>query len=140
MWPGTPRLGLWELECFGEPGFDGDVGFTLSPGAWPMGLEGCPVWRASWLSFDDLWPRLSKVNSFTLCLRLLKSWTPRELELGGVVSWAAIRWLLSLASFRSFSVKLVLRPKEEVEGRGLCQNSWFPTPVERARYRPKREG
>lgn len=63
------------------------------------------------MSFGDLWPRLSKVNSFTLCLRLLKSWTPRELELGGVVSWAAICWLLSLASFRSFSVKLVLRPK-----------------------------
>lgn len=110
MWPGTPLLGLWGLGCFGEPGFDGDVGFTLSPGAWPMGLEGRPVWRASWLSFGDLWPRLSKVNSFTLCLRRLKSWTPRELELGGVVSWAAICWLRALASFRSFSVKLVLRP------------------------------
>jgi len=44
----------------------------------------------SWLGFCPLRPWFSKVNSFTLCRRLLKSWTPRELELGGVVSWAAI--------------------------------------------------
>lgn len=110
MWPGTPLPGLRGLGCFGGPGLDGEAGLRLSPGAWPVGLEGCPAGRASWLSFGGLWPRLSKVNSFTLCRRLLKSWTPRELELGGVVSWAAICWLHALASFRSFSVKLVLRP------------------------------
>ena len=85
------------------------MGLRLSPGAWPLGLAGGTL-RDSWPGFCPLWPRLSKVNSFTLCRRLLKSWTPRELELGGVVSWAAICWLLALASFRSFSVRLVLRP------------------------------
>lgn len=82
----------------------------LSPGAWPVVLA-VGALRNSWPGLGPLWLWLSEVNSFTLCRRLLKSWTPRELELGGVVSCAAICWLRALASFRSFSVRLVLRPK-----------------------------
>jgi hypothetical protein len=118
LWPGSPLLRLWELGFLVGPDLGGAEELRLCPGAWPVGLAGRTL-RDSWLGFSPLWPQLSKVNSFTLCRRLLKSWTPRELELGGVVSWAAICWLRALASFRSFSVILVFRPNAVGRDRGL---------------------
>lgn len=104
---------LWQAGRLGGPGSGGKRGVRPSPGAWPAGLAGGTPEGSR-----PLRPWLSKVNSFTLSRRLLKSWTPRELELGGVVSWAAICRLLALASLRSFSVRLGLRPNSLIKTAG----------------------
>lgn len=81
-------------------------------------LDGGFVFTFSALSSSDLSPQLSSVKALTLCLRRLKSWTPLDLELEGTVSWAAMIWLLTRASFSSFSDKLALLVRSKVKHTG----------------------